>query len=307
MKFLLFSDFHYGPDLFIGGTMDTIKLFRRRAEEEGCDFIIHGGDFSFGRPEDMEIVREYRNFHIPSYHTFGNHDANHSPYEQVLKEFGLTEGHFYFDCKGYRFIACDPNYFKDGDNYYHYTSKDGHATRPDSPSVTGDHMPPEQIRWLRETIDSSPFPCLIISHQSFEREADGVKERKEVLDVINKANKKRPHSVLMCMNGHYHRDNFRIMDGVLYWDVNAVTYDWVAKRHNLFPEDMCAKMKHLSHTVAYNDPLYAIVTLEGSHIKIEGMESSMFMGVTREMTDNPPLDPAGRPATPRIQSLDITL
>ena len=66
-------------------------------------------------------------------------------------------------------------------------------------------------------------------------------------------------------------------------------------------------MKHLSHTVFYNDPLYAIVTVEGSHIRIEGVESSMFMGVTREMTDNPPLDPAGRPVTPRIQSLDITL
>ena len=307
MKFLLFSDFHYGPDLFIGGTMETIKLFRRRAEEEGCDFIIHGGDFSFGRPEDLEIIEEYRKFHIPSYHTFGNHDANHSTYSLILEKFGLTEGHFYFDCKGYRFIACDPNYHKDGDSYYHYTSKNDPAAPTLSENATLHHMPPEQIEWLRETIDSSPYPCLIISHQSFEREVGGVFERDRVLDIINTANKKRKNSVLMCMNGHYHRDNFRLLDGVLYWDVNAVTYDWVEVRHKLYPEEMCAKMKYMNHIVAYNDPLYAIVTLDGTHVKIEGVESSMFMGVTREMTGAPRIDGDGRHVTPRIQSLDITL
>lgn len=124
MKFLLFSDFHYGPDLFIGGTMETVELFRRRAEEENCDFIIHAGDFSFGRPEDRDIVPAYRDFHIPSYHTFGNNDANHSPYDQVLSDFGLTQGNFYFDVKGYRIIACDPNYILDNGKYFHYTKKD---------------------------------------------------------------------------------------------------------------------------------------------------------------------------------------
>jgi hypothetical protein len=37
------------------------------------------------------------------------------------------------------------------------------------------------------------------------------------------------------------------------------------------------------------------------------MESSYFMGVTREMTDNPPFDPSGRVAIPRIQSAKITI
>jgi len=307
VKFLLFSDFHHGPDLYIGGTMDTVRLFRRRAEEEGCDFIIHAGDFSFGRPEDRDIVLFYRDFHIPSYHTLGNHDANLTPYKQVLRDFGLTEGHFFFDCNGYRMIAVDPNYTLDNGKYYHYTSKDDPEWQAFSENATGDHIPPEQLDWLKDTIDSSPYPCLIISHQSLEREIDGVKEQAKVRAIINAANKKRRHSVLMCMNGHHHRDNFRLLDGVLYWDVNAVTYDWVEKRHSLYPEDMCAKMKYLNHTVAYNDPLYAIVTLEGEHIKIEGTESSMFMGVTREMTGNPVFDLASRPVTPRIQSLDITL
>lgn len=307
MKFLLFADFHYGPDLFIGGTMETINLFRRRAEEENCDFIIHAGDFSFGRPEDRDIILAYRDFHIPSYHIFGNHDANHTPYKQVLKDFGLTEGHFYFDVKGYRIIACDPNYTYDGKKYYHYSTKDDPDRAGISENATGDHMPPEQLEWLKEAIATAPGPCLLISHQSFERETDGVKNQKEVRRIINEANAKNPHRVLMCMNGHYHRDHMRILDNVLYMDVNAVTYDWVEKRHELYPAEMCAAMKHLSHTVAYNDPLYAIVTVEGTHIKIEGQESSMFMGVTREMTGNPKFDSMGRPVVPRIQSLDITL
>ena len=306
MKFLVFADFHHGPDLFVGGTMETLELFRRRAEEENCDFIIHAGDFSFGRPQDRELVLAYRDFHIPSYHVLGNHDANYTPYKQVLRDFGLTSGHYYFDVNGYRIIALDPNYHLDGGKYYHYTSKDDPEKPLLSDKATGDHLPPLQLEWLREAIDTAPGPCLLISHQSFER-PDGAKEQVEVRRIINEANKKKPHSVLMCMNGHYHRDHLRLLDGVLYFEVNAVTYEWVGNRHNLYPKEMCDRMKHLSHTVFYNDPLYAIVTVEGSHIRIEGVESSMFMGVTREMTDNPPLDPAGRPVTPRIQSLDITL
>ena len=67
------------------------------------------------------------------------------------------------------------------------------------------------------------------------------------------------------------------------------------------------KYSAVRNTVVYNDPLHAIITLEGNIIDIRGMKSSMFMGVTREMTDNAPFDAMGRPATPVVQSARITL
>ena len=50
------------------------------------------------------------------------------------------------------------------------------------------------------------------------------------------------------------------------------------------------------------------VTLEGTTVTIEGMESSMFMGINRRETGvNPIYDGAGRPVYPRVQSAKITL
>ena len=37
------------------------------------------------------------------------------------------------------------------------------------------------------------------------------------------------------------------------------------------------------------------------------METTMYLGITREMTGNPPFDRAGRPVVPRVQSAKITL
>ena len=75
MKFLLFADFHYYPEVFLGCTMTDLQTIQAHAEAEGCDFIIHAGDFCHGPARFPEIVRAYNEFHIPSYHCIGNHDA----------------------------------------------------------------------------------------------------------------------------------------------------------------------------------------------------------------------------------------
>jgi hypothetical protein len=111
----------------------------------------------------------------------------------------------------------------------------------------------------------------------------------------------------MCINGHYHRDNIRILDNVCYFEINSVVYEWVEKHHDLFPREYYENISLMGNTVCYNDPLYAIVTLEGTRIRIEGVKSSMFMGITREMTGNDPFDKMGRPVVPAVQSADITL
>lgn len=301
MKFLVFADFHYDRD-FMGGTREKLHAIQRRAEEESCDFIIHAGDFIHGWEESLPIAKEYSEFHIPSYHVFGNHDTDHCPYEEMIKNYSMPSNYYFFDVDGFRIIALDPNYYYVDGEYVHYSMKNYFAH-----GSARDHLPPEQLQWLKVAIDTAPGPCLLISHESFERDAGGVQNLSEVRAIINEANEKKKNSVLMCMNGHYHRDSLTIIDGVLYFDVNSVSYDWLEQRHDLYPEELCSSIKYLSHTVVFNDPLYAVVTVEGTHVKIEGTETTMFMGVTREMTGNPKVDKMGRPVVPRIQSLDITL
>ena len=147
---------------------------------------------------------------------------------------------------------------------------------------------------------------MLISHESFER-VDGVQNREAVLKIIDEANRRRPHSVLACFNGHHHRDNARILENVLYFEVNCVCFDWLEKRHDCYPEELCREMSSLSHTVCFRDPLCCVVTIEGTHIKIEGTRSEMFLGINRAEAGCRIYDDAGRAVVPKISDLDITL
>ena len=303
MKFSVFADLHHYPGVFDGGTDADLDFILRRAQEAGSSFIIHAGDFCHGPSIAADYVERYNHFPVPTYHALGNHDTDSTPYEETLKAYHMPDGHYFFDCEGYRFIVCDPNYYLLDGEYVHYSMGNYYQYGP-----LRDYMPPEQLDWLRETIETAPHPCVLISHASFERESDGVKNQAAVQQIIREANAKRPHAVLLCINGHHHRDHIRILDGVCYFDLNSASYDWVSNEHECYPKELCEKTRLLSHTVVYNDPIHAVITLEGSTITIEGMESSMFMGINRAETKvNPLFDGMGRPVVPRVQNAKITL
>ncbi len=300
MKFSIFADLHHFPNVFMGGTNEDLDFIEQRALRENCSFVLHAGDFSHGPSHVREYVDRYNHFALPTYHCLGNHDTDSTPYPETLLLYNMPDGHYFFDCEGYRFIICDPNYCYRNGEYIHYDMSNYYAY-PEA----RDYMPPDQLQWLRETITSSPYPCILVSHASFER-PDGVQNREEVLRIIRDANLRKPHSVLLCINGHHHRDFLRVLDNVVYFDLNSASYDWVSIKHNNYPEELCKAYSLLSNTVVYNDPIHAIITLEGTSVTIEGMESSMFMGINREHTDNPIYDNAGRPVTPTVQSAKIT-
>ncbi|MBQ3057184.1 MAG: metallophosphoesterase, partial [Clostridia bacterium] len=276
MKFLLFSDLHHFPGDLMSGTDAQLDAILTHAAQAGVDFIIHAGDFCHGltSPETPAFIERYNACGIPAYHVLGNHDADFTPLAEMLLRYKMPAPYYYFDCKGYRFIATDTNYFYEDGHYVHCEMRNYFGKREQKYC-----LPPEEIAWLKETIERSPYPCVLISHDSFEREAVGAYNRREVLTIINEANRKKPHSVLLAINGHYHRDHIRILDNVCYFEVCSVGYDWLTVPHNHFPRELCDQYADMPHSLVWNDPLHCIVTLEGSTITIEGMESSYFMGV----------------------------
>ena len=301
MKFLLFSDLHYAPTIFRSLGWDALHTFQRRAEENGCDFIIHTGDLSHSSLLVPDFIKAYNDFHIPSYHCLGNHDSDRCSIEQVIRDYKMPGEYYFFDKCGYRMIILNPNYYKEDGEYIRY-SNGNYFAHPRG----RDFVPPKQVEWFKETVDSSPYPCIIFSHESFER-CDGVQNRQEILDIIDQANKKSPHSVIMCINGHHHRDFIRIRNNVIYFDMNSASFDWVEKEHDLFPKEETDLYECMTNTVCFNDPLHAIITVDGTTVTIEGMKSSMYHGITREMSGNRAFDSAGRPVTPFVQSAKITL
>jgi len=82
----------------------------------------------------------------------------------------------------------------------------------------------------------------------------------------------------------------------------------VNKPHNFYPKELQEKYSVINNTIIVNQAIHAVITLDDDgYIKIDGMEGSYFMGISTEMTDNPPFDKSGRPYTPRVSSLNIKL
>lgn len=303
MRFLIFSDLHRMPGVFMGGTEEDLRFFHRRAAETGCDLMIHAGDFCHGTEAiKAPYLRIYHDCPIPCYHVLGNHDTDETSLEDTLRLYRMPAPYYYFDSAGYRFVCLSTNYLRKDDQFIHYELQNYFGNRDNR-----DYVPPEELKWLEETIAASPHPCVIISHASLERAPDGVRNQQAVRRIIDEANSRRPHSVLLCINGHYHCDHLRILNQVCYLDLNSASYDWLPQSHNGYPEALCRETELLSHTLVYNDPLCAVITLEGTCITVDGMESSYLYGVDRSMTPNPSYDEGGRAMSPRIGSCRILL
>ena len=105
MKFLVFADYHFHPGVFKSFGIEGIKTLQKAAEDNGCDMIIHAGDFCHGTKNTKEIVEVYNNFHIPSYHCLGNHDMDQRPIEETLAAYNMPSDYYYFDMGGYHFMV----------------------------------------------------------------------------------------------------------------------------------------------------------------------------------------------------------
>lgn len=303
MRFLIFSDLHHMPGVFMGGTEEDLRFFQNRAQKTGCDFIIHAGDLAHG---DLAVkqpfVDVYHDSPIPAYHIMGNHDTDETTLKDTLRLYNMPAPYYFFDQDGYRIICLNTSYLKDGDKYIHYELQNYYGNRDNR-----DYVPPEELKWLEKIIAASPHPCVLISHASLERAPDGVRNQHAVRSIIDRANKRKKHSVLLCINGHYHCDHLRILNDVCYLDLNSASYDWLPNPHYHYPEELCGKISLLSNTLVYNDPLCAVITLEGCTIHIDGMDSTYLCGIDRSMTPNTPWDEGGREMTPCIRSAHITL
>lgn len=317
LKFCLFADIHYYPGVYPHDDIEYLERVISRAKSEGADFLMHLGDFVHEPTKCQDYVDRYNNCGIPAYHVLGNHDCDGSTYEETLKSFNLEKGYYYFDLKGWRFVILDTNYCTLDGRYFHYSLANypGHHLfwkthkREDyiGRAMSDTRVSPEQLSWFAETIENSPYPCVVASHASFER-ANGSPDSIVVRKIINEANNRYPGRVRLVLNGHHHRDHVRILDNVVYMDVNSASYDWFLKEHERYPASYVSKWNNIKHCIFWDDPVSAMVSLYSSgRIKVTGQTSTFHMGISPRMVGHNSFDRAGRQTTPNIQSFDITL
>ena len=308
VKFCAFADIHYYPGVFPHDTREWLERILDRADKAKADLIIHMGDFTHTPAALKDYVDFYNDFRIKTYHTIGNHDDDGNSHEETLAAYRLECGHYFFDKGGFRFVVTDTNHCCMDGKFVHYSKGNYYAVHKKIGGGSISRVSPEQLEWLKATIEGSPYPCIVTSHASYERE-DGSPDRAAVRKIFNDANAKHPGRVRLVINGHHHCDHVRILDNIVYLDLNSANYDWMVKTHTAYPEEDVKRWKHARHVIAWNDPISAIITInKDGHLKIEGQRSEFYRGVTPAMAGLPPTNGRQcRLVTPNVQSLDLTM
>ena len=317
LKICVFADLHFTPGVYTNDTPEFLERILARAEAEKCDMVIHLGDMVQNVAEKpvRDLVRHYNDFKLPTYHVIGNHEQDGATHEELLEVFRLDRGYYSFDRGGFRFVVLDPNYFCNEPGKFIHHSRGNYFHR--SMMSTINWIPPDQMEWLKATLDSSPYPCVVLSHQSFERGPGGamVSNAAEVRRVFNEANAKYPGRVRLVINGHLHVDHLRILDNIAYWDVNSANMYYYGPRQYAYPKEYLAKHAGAPYTygsaedtLGWKDPLSAILTLHpGGRIRIDGSSSDWLFGITPVMANFPKYDKSDRLIAPVIHSADFTL
>ena len=311
LKICVFADFHFShltPTNCVESHA-ALKRILARAEQAKCDFVIQLGDFAHdvNDKEVKKAIELYKNFSLPTYSLFGNHDQEMNGWRDVVQAFNMPNNYYSFDRGGFRFVVTDPNYYKTASGkFVHYSD----GVFGDEKGSSSPWVPSEQLEWMRSVIIDSPYPCVVFSHQSFEIPPShgGVCNKDAVQDIFREANARKPGTVRLVINGHNHCDHRTIIDNILYWDVTSVKGQWFEEKHHKYPADYEKGHWLSEHTINWKDPLSAILILwpEG-RIQIEGMKSDYLFGVSPKVAGFKEYYGERYSAVPYIQDIDITL
>lgn len=271
--FLAFGDLHHYPGVFLNDRAERWDKIVARSIEEKADFIVGLGDYVHEPAANGAFAQRMLASPTDLYLCLGNHDTEHSPLEEVLPLYGMPHNYYYFDRGGYRFIALDTNYTVNDGAYLHYNPGVENRTKRGV-------LPPDQLAWLEQTVAACTTPCVLLSHHSIER-PDGIINRDAVWDVINRANQRRPHAVMLYINGHHHRDHCTVMHGVCCLDLNSAAYQWVNPPFGGYPAAVLTHGRAMAYTLNFSEPLTALITLEGeARITVRGVTGEYLFGLT---------------------------
>ena len=286
VRFTAFADLHYMPGSWANSEdLSFLRGILDRAEKAKTDFVIHLGDFVHrtDRAEERAAIKAYADFAQPTYHVMGNHDAQIDGWQNALKAYGMKRNYYSFDCKGWRFIVADANYFKTKDGRYTHHERGNFAIADERKElVWATCIPPEQVEWIKKTIGESPYPCVFFSHESLER-GWSIGNDREIRGIFESANRKSPGKVRLVINGHHHTDHVRVWNGIVYFELNSANYYWYGGGKSVkYPKEMLDKAEGLKDTIAWTDPLSAVITLDEHEIRIEGSHSTYLCNIRPE-------------------------
>ena len=300
--FLAFGDLHHYPGVFLDDKGERWEKIVDRSVRENAEFIVGLGDYVHQPEIHGDFARRMMDAPKDVYCCLGNHDTEHWPLEKALALYRMPHNYYCFDRSGYRFILLDANYSLVDGEYIHYNPG---AVRH-KPGV----IPPEQLAWLEQVLAESTTPCILLSHHSIER-PDGILNRQAVWEILCRANRRRPHTVMLYVNGHHHRDYCTLLHGVCCLELNSASYQYVDPPHPGYAPEVLALGEAMAYTLNFSQPLSARITLEeDTRIRIRGAEGTFLFDLTQqdvEAADAPHRLSYARRSVPYIRDYDVDL
>lgn len=288
VTFGLFSDLHL--DIMHDGTQ-RLDAFMRAVRAADVDFIVQLGDFCY--PEDtthcecsednmpinlknamrvpadvpkLELLRRFNNFAKPHYHVLGNHEFDFCSKAAAMRLYKMERPYYSFCSGEWKFVVLDANHFKNAQGKmmdYFYGNYFDSCDLP--------YIDREQMEWLEQELLEDARPTVIFSHQPLNACPRGVRNADELTALFRRANS-REHIVHLCMNGHTHLDALVRSGGVYYYTVNSMSNCWVGPQYERerFSQKIERAFPNLRYTLPYEKPLFIIVTLDETGVRIEG-------------------------------------
>lgn len=290
VRFAAMTDLHL--DIMHDGMM-RIESFLEAAQSANVDFIIQLGDFSYPKdtstclcaPEKMpinlkyamecpteipklKILEKFNSYPAPKYHLLGNHECDFCSKADALEMYRMENPFYSFHTKGWHFIVLDGNSYRNEDGEivdYHFGK---YFETTDLP-----YLGEKQLQWLRNEVLLSDEPIVIFSHQPLYDCPRGLKNVKELQEIIQEA-RKAGKMIRFCMNGHIHKDIRHFENGVLYYTLNSISNYWAGLPYatKRYSDDIEAAFPNLQFVVPYKKPIYAIVTLSEDGVTVDGVE-----------------------------------
>ena len=116
--------------------------------------------------------------------------------------------------------------------------------------------------------------------------SDVTETLKRLFQKINAKQKK----VFLCVNGHMHTDSLIKQDDVYFYNVNTMSNYWVGEEYayERFNPDIEERFPNLKYAIPFKDPLFTVITVSTSGIRIEGCKTEYIppgpeeLGITED-------------------------
>ncbi len=258
-----------------------LAKFINEAQIENVDFIIQLGDFCRPRENEKSIFEIWNEYPGLKYHVLGNHDVDFNIKKEIIEFWDMPSNYYSFDKDNFHFIVLDANYLYQDGKYIDYANANFYVSDEQRAYIN-----PEQIKWLKKDLEKTDKLTIIFSHQSLINVLWGVKNRIEIQEILEQENKNAGfQKVIACFNGHDHIDFHREINGIHYFEINSVGYQWMGNGYtdsNCYDSITTSRFKHLNNVAVYKDPLYAFVTIKNNRLIIKGIQSEWYCASPKE-------------------------